>query len=180
MRALWQKPPHYANIWIRCIFWVPFLCLLPPDQFCIRPLCFHYNLAARAPLNKKSEWKRFFPLAIYFPLGSLAHYCSFLEGKKNPKKTVFGCEAVLLILYESLGFVFFLWKRNFEAYILMGVCFDVLYFWTIWIWFTRHVINFINFILMIPLTTTGKIKWSGDAGVEKADRRQFINAGERL
>lgn len=69
---------------------------LPPDQFCIRPLCFHYNLAARAPLNRKSEWRQFFPLTIYFPLGSLAHYCSsFLKGAKNPKKTVFSCEALL-------------------------------------------------------------------------------------
>lgn len=78
------KPPHDANIWIRCyVFWVSFSCLFPPDQFCISPLCFHYNLATRAPLNRKSEWRQFFPLTIYFPLGSLAHYCSsFLEGEK--------------------------------------------------------------------------------------------------
>lgn len=90
------KPPVNANIWIRsCIFRVPFPCLRSPDQFCIRSLCFHYNLAARAPLNRRSGWRQFFPWTIYFPLGSLPHCCSYFR-KEKPQENCLCLQSVIL------------------------------------------------------------------------------------
>lgn len=117
MLAVFHKNyPTNANIWIRgCICWVTFPCLLPLDQFCIRPLCFHYNLAARAPLNRKSEWRQFFPLTIYFPLGSLAHYCSsFLERAKTPRKLSSVVKHYYRSYLKALGFVSPLMKTSWN------------------------------------------------------------------
>lgn len=41
-------------------------------------------------------------------------------------------------------------------------------------------VNSISFILKVAVSTIGKINWMGDVGMEKADRRQCSNAGERL
>lgn len=67
-----------------------------PNQFCIRPLCFHYNLAARVPLNRTRERRQFFPLTIYFPLGSVVLCCSsFLEGAK-PQENCLGLWSIII------------------------------------------------------------------------------------